>query len=155
LRHQNPVNTLPLPDRVPHASPISLSIFRPPEYFLVRSANHEDPHYALSCYLFPLRPKYPPQHLKILSLCSCLTVRDQVPHPYKTDKIIMRRFNRPFDRTVFVQCFYFATINYATCFDPMRAIIMLYKQWCYSRYRCCCHLRDRRGLQFIAATPVP
>ena len=30
----------------------------------------------------------------------------------------MRRFNRPSDTTDFVQFFYFATINYATCFDP-------------------------------------
>ena len=33
---------------------------------------------------------------------------------------VMRRFIRPSDTTVFVQRFYFATINYATCFDLHR-----------------------------------
>jgi len=39
---------------------------------------------------------------------------------------VMRRFNGPSDITVSGQCSYFATINYATCFDPMRAIIRIY-----------------------------
>ena len=33
-------------------------------------------------------------------------------------------------------------VNYATCFDPIRAIIRLYTQWYQSRYRRYCHLRD-------------
>jgi len=39
----------------------------------------------LHCYLFPLRPKYLPQHLfsNTLNLYSSLNVRDQVSHPYK------------------------------------------------------------------------
>ena len=43
-------------------------------------------------YLYPLRPKYSPQHtiLKHLSLHSSLNLSDQVSHPYKTrGKIIV------------------------------------------------------------------
>jgi len=41
----------------------------------------------LTCYLIPLRPKYPLQHPKcsnILSVCVSLNVRDQALCPYKT-----------------------------------------------------------------------
>ena len=40
----------------------------------------------LSNYLFPLRPKYSPQHLfsNTFSLRSSLNLSDQVSHPYKT-----------------------------------------------------------------------
>jgi hypothetical protein len=44
-----------------------------------------------SCHLIPLRSKYSSQNpvLKHLSLCSSLSVRDQVSHPYKTTGRIM------------------------------------------------------------------
>jgi hypothetical protein len=40
----------------------------------------------LPCYLVPLRPKYPPQHIfsNTLSLRSSLNVSDQVSHAYNT-----------------------------------------------------------------------
>jgi hypothetical protein len=38
----------------------------------------------LLCYLVPLRPSYPPQHLILENLHSSLNVNDQVSHPYKT-----------------------------------------------------------------------
>ena len=47
---------------------------------------------ALPCYLFPLWPKYSPQHhnLKTLSLRSSISVSYQVSHPYKiTGKIFL------------------------------------------------------------------
>ena len=42
-------------------------------------------------YLYPLRPKYSPQHtiLKHLSLHSSLNLSDQVSHPYKTTGTII------------------------------------------------------------------
>jgi hypothetical protein len=43
-----------------------------------------------SHHFLPLRSKHSPQHpvLKYLHLCSSLSVRDQVSHPYKTGKIM-------------------------------------------------------------------
>jgi hypothetical protein len=53
------------------------------------SSRFEHPN-NIGCGLFPLRPKYSPQHsiLKHPSLRSSLNVSDQVSHPYKTGKII-------------------------------------------------------------------
>ena len=56
----------------------------------MRSANHKVPHYAVRCYLIPLRPKYLHHFLNTLCLCSSISVRVQFSPPYKTTgKIII------------------------------------------------------------------
>ena len=67
LRHQNSVYTSPLPESVSHISPISLSILRSPEYYLVRSAYLEGPHCAFS--YIPLLPL--PSYAQISSSAPC------------------------------------------------------------------------------------
>ena len=48
----------------------------------------------LPCYLISLKFKYRPQHPtpNTFSLCSSLTVRDQVSHPHKTTGKFMVRY---------------------------------------------------------------
>jgi len=48
-----------------HTQPISLFLIWSPEQYLVRSTDHKAPimyFSPLPCYLYPLRPKYLPQH---------------------------------------------------------------------------------------------
>jgi len=56
---------------------------------LLKHTSYEAPHYVIFSSIPPLPPLGPNNHLGILfsntpNLCSSLSVRDQVSHPYKT-----------------------------------------------------------------------
>jgi hypothetical protein len=72
--HQNHAHASPLPHlRYTRLSAHS-SQFYHPQIIWVRSTDHEIPHYEvfpLTCYLFPLRPKYSTQHPQPMFLPQC------------------------------------------------------------------------------------
>src|SRR5215469_14425939 len=60
-----PCAPLSPPPYMPHALPISFFSIYPPTQYWVRNTDHSAPHYvtfSIPCHLFPLRPKYSPQH---------------------------------------------------------------------------------------------
>ena len=62
--HTTTMHAFLFPTYIPHALPISFTLFRNPSQALVKVANHAAPHYtifATACYFSPLRLKYIPQ----------------------------------------------------------------------------------------------
>ena len=56
--HKNPVCTSSPALYILHAPPITFVFIWSPEQCLVRTTDHEAPHYAVPCSLIPFRPKY-------------------------------------------------------------------------------------------------